>query len=34
MGRCGRDRMAVVFATTYATSAYHHLHWEFKARSG
>ena len=32
-GRRGSDRMVVRFITTYAISAYHHLHCEFESRS-
>ena len=31
--RHGRDRMIVVFTTTYAISTYHHLSCEFESRS-
>jgi hypothetical protein len=33
-GRRGRDRMVVVFTTTYAISAYYHISCEFESRSG
>ena len=32
-GRCGCDRMAVGFTTTYAISAYHHWRCKFESRS-
>jgi hypothetical protein len=33
-GRRGRDRMLVVFTTTYAISVYHHWSCVFESRSG
>jgi hypothetical protein len=33
-GHRGRDRMVVIFTTTYAISSYHHWCCEFESRSG